>query len=124
MAVCDTVIVTPSPKSVGQDFQAQRKLFMKHFANGTSSNSSLSVASQWLQNERVQRNCTQHLSNSTHTVTKRSFPPAAGNNAVSRNITTVLEDLLKDYDSSQLPNQGKGNNFFDILLTVSRYIEL
>jgi gamma-aminobutyric acid receptor subunit alpha len=83
---------------------------MKHFANETSRNLPRTVASQWPQNHRTHRNLTQHLSGSTHTVTKRLFPPSAGNDAVSRNITIVLENLLKDYESSQLPTHGKGNN--------------
>lgn len=109
--VCESVLVTPTPKDLGQDVHTQRKSFMKHFVNGTSRNLSGPVVSQWPQNHRTYQNWTQHLSDSTHTVTKRSFPPTAGNDAVSRNITIVLENLLKDYESSQLPTHGKGNNF-------------
>lgn len=35
--------------------------------------------------------------------TKRSI-----NDAVSKNITLVLENLLKNYENSQLPTHGKG----------------
>nr|XP_032512144.1 uncharacterized protein LOC116766414 [Danaus plexippus plexippus] len=31
------------------------------------------------------------------------------NDAVSKNITMVLENLLKNYENSQLPTHGKGN---------------
>lgn len=31
------------------------------------------------------------------------------NDVVSKNITLVLENLLKNYESSQLPNHGRGN---------------
>lgn len=31
-----------------------------------------------------------------------------GNDVVSKNITMVLENLLKNYESSQLPTHGKG----------------
>nr|CAD7203081.1 unnamed protein product [Timema douglasi] len=42
-----------------------------------------------------------------HAVHKRVFLPA-GNYVVSRNISIVLENLLKNYESSQLPTHGKG----------------
>lgn len=109
--VCESVLVKPTPKDLGQEVHTQRKSFMKHFTNGTSRTLSRPVASQWPQNHRTHRNWTQHLSGSTHTVTKRTFPPTAGNDAVSRNITIVLENLLKDYESSQLPTHGKGKKF-------------
>lgn len=32
----------------------------------------------------------------------------SSNDIVSKNITLVLENLLKDYESSQLPTYGKG----------------
>jgi len=84
---------------------------MKHFANGTSR----TADSEWQQHHRTHRNWTQHLTGFTDTATRRSFPPSAGNDAVSRNITIVLENLLKDYESSQLPTHGKGNNSLFIL---------
>lgn len=39
----------------------------------------------------------------THAMWKRSI-----NDAVSKNITMVLENLLKNYENSQLPTHGKG----------------
>lgn len=36
----------------------------------------------------------------------KSRPPV--NDVVSKNITMVLENLLKNYESSQLPTHGKG----------------
>lgn len=33
------------------------------------------------------------------------------NDAVSKNITLVLENLLKNYENSQLPSHGKGKHF-------------
>jgi hypothetical protein len=110
--VCESVLVTPTPKDLGQEVHT--KSFMKHFANGTSRTVSRPVAFQWPQNHRTYQNWTQQRSVSTPTVTKRSFPPTAANDAVSRNITIVLENLLKDYESSQLPTHGKGNNFLFI----------
>lgn len=43
--------------------------------------------------------------NSVEYKTKRS----PGNDIVSRNITMVLENLLKNYERTQLPTHGKGN---------------
>jgi hypothetical protein len=108
MVVCESVPTTPSPKSLGQGVHMQRKVSIKHFPNGTSRIYSIPVASQWSQYPRIQRNGTRHLSDSTHTDTKRSLQLRAGNKAVSRNITTVLDNLLKNYESSQPPNNGKG----------------
>lgn len=42
--------------------------------------------------------------NSTHTHHKELF---------FRNISQILNDLLKDYDSSQHPNYNLGENFYD-----------
>lgn len=44
-------------------------------------------------------------------VWKRNFKRSI-NDAVSKNITLVLENLLKNYENSQLPTHGKGNLFF------------
>lgn len=41
-------------------------------------------------------------------VWKRDFKRSI-NDAVSKNITLVLENLLKNYENSQLPTHGKGN---------------
>jgi hypothetical protein len=112
--VCGSVLLAPTQKRLEQDVQTQRRSFLKHFAKGTSRNLPFPVASQWPQIHQTHRNWTQHLSDSTHTVTKRSFQPTAGNDEVSRNITIVLENLLKDYESSQLPTHGEGNNFLFI----------
>jgi hypothetical protein len=112
--VCESVLLTPTAKDLGQDVHRQRKSFVKYFANETSKTLSLPVAVQWPQNHRTPDNWTQNLSGSTHVITKRLFPLTAGNDAVSRNITLVLENLLKDYESSQLPTHGKGNNFLFI----------
>lgn len=38
----------------------------------------------------------------------RNARKAPLNDVVSKNITQVLENLLKDYESSQLPSHGKG----------------
>lgn len=35
------------------------------------------------------------------------------NDAVSKNITLVLENLLKNYENSQLPTHGKGKAFIN-----------
>lgn len=39
---------------------------------------------------------------------KTIFTRSPVNDMVSKNITLVLENLLKDYESSQLPSHGKG----------------
>lgn len=46
----------------------------------------------------------------------RKSPPrrSPSNDGVSKNITQVLENLLKNYESSQLPSHGKGNKLFSI----------
>jgi hypothetical protein len=69
-----------------------REPVLKHLANGTPETVGLS--------EVFQR---------PHVVSKRLFPLASGNDIVSRNITMVLENLLKNYESSQLPTHGKGS---------------
>jgi hypothetical protein len=38
------------------------------------------------------------------------------NDAVSKNITSVLENLLKNYENSQLPTHGKGEASFTSLI--------
>lgn len=45
--------------------------------------------------------------------TKRSI-----NDAVSKNITLVLENLLKNYENSQLPTHGKGEKQNTIVRNV------
>ena len=37
---------------------------------------------------------------------------AKANDIVSKNITMVLENLLKNYESSQTPTHGKGKYLF------------
>lgn len=51
-------------------------------------------------------------------VWKRDFKRSI-NDAVSRNITLVLENLLKNYENSQLPTHGKGKVYF-----ISFYIKV
>lgn len=46
-----------------------------------------------------------NLSITEHHVLQKRTPV---NDIVSKNITQVLENLLKDYESSQLPSHGKG----------------
>lgn len=48
----------------------------------------------------MQYNAMQHH----HSLKKRT----PTNDVVSKNITQVLENLLKNYESSQLPSHGKG----------------
>lgn len=47
-------------------------------------------------------------------VWKRDFKRSI-NDAVSKNITLVLENLLKNYENSQLPTHGKGKFYFTSL---------
>lgn len=42
------------------------------------------------------------------TFNRTIFTRSPVNDMVSKNITLVLENLLKDYESSQLPTHGKG----------------
>lgn len=52
-------------------------------------------------------------------VWKRDFKRSI-NDAVSKNITLVLENLLKNYENSQLPTHGKGNFYFTSLYMAFR----
>ncbi|KAL0106942.1 hypothetical protein PUN28_015454 [Cardiocondyla obscurior] len=47
-------------------------------------------------------------SGSTSTAGSRRMPRATVNDVVSKNITMVLENLLMNYENSQLPTHGKG----------------
>lgn len=51
------------------------------------------------------------------TLTLGRAPRATVNDVVSKNITMVLENLLMNYENSQLPTHGKGNNFARSQLT-------
>ncbi|XP_069679067.1 gamma-aminobutyric acid receptor subunit alpha-6-like isoform X2 [Periplaneta americana] len=105
---CHSVIIAPS-REVGEDVLMLRKSVLKYFANGTTSTMSLPVQLQWPpknhKQEEQYKDWTQPLTHS-HQVNKRFFPLPAGNDIVSRNITMVLENLLKNYESSQLPTHG------------------
>lgn len=46
------------------------------------------------------------------------------NNVVSRNITMVLENLLKNYESSQLPTHGKGKWVCTLSVTFNYVSEI
>jgi hypothetical protein len=89
---------------MGQDVLALRTPVLRRFTNGTPETVTLPEGLQQPQKYRAQR-----LSGPAHVVSKRLFPLTKGNDVVSRNITMVLENLLKDYESSQLPTHGKGN---------------
>jgi gamma-aminobutyric acid receptor subunit alpha len=91
---------------VGQDILTFKKPVLKYFSNGTSRRTSVPMAQQ---KHGTRENWAQQLDGSAHVISKRLFPLTAGNDVVSRNITMVLENLLKDYESSQLPTHGKGN---------------
>jgi hypothetical protein len=96
-----------------QDVLTFKKPVLKYFANGTSGIVSVPLARQW-----PQKHWAQQQSGSPHVVNKRLFPLTAGNDIVSRNITMVLENLLKDYESSQLPTHGKGNMLAFFLIII------
>jgi gamma-aminobutyric acid receptor subunit alpha len=89
---------------MGQDVLALRTPVLRRFTNGTPETVILPEGFQ-----RPQKYGAQRLSGPAHVVNKRLFPLTTGNDVVSRNITMVLENLLKDYESSQLPTHGKGN---------------
>lgn len=66
---------------------------------------------------------------STLTIQGR-VPRATVNDIVSRNITMVLENLLMNYENSQLPTHGKGEEVaeraertFDVRLIFSKILE-
>jgi hypothetical protein len=91
---------------VGQDVLTVWKPILRHYANVTSE-TAVRAPPEDLQ--RPHKHWAQRLSRPAHSVRKRLFPLTIGNDVVSRNITMVLENLLKDYESSQLPTHGKGN---------------
>lgn len=49
-------------------------------------------------------------SSSESLVIGSKMPRAMMNDTVSKNITLVLENLLMNYENSQLPTHGKGKN--------------
>jgi gamma-aminobutyric acid receptor subunit alpha len=103
---------------MGQEVLTLKRPVLKYLANETSRIVSVPVAHRWPQKHRNQEYWTQQLSGSTHVISKRLFPLPAGNDVVSRNITMVLENLLKDYDSSQLPTHGKGKSLHVSLFSL------
>ncbi|XP_023701662.1 gamma-aminobutyric acid receptor alpha-like isoform X2 [Cryptotermes secundus] len=88
---------------MGQSALALRTSVLRRFTNRTPETVALPESFQ-----QPQKYWAQRLSDPAHVVSKRLFPLTTGNDVVSRNITMVLENLLKDYESSQLPTHGKG----------------
>ncbi|XP_023701663.1 gamma-aminobutyric acid receptor subunit alpha-1 isoform X3 [Cryptotermes secundus] len=101
--VCDSLIISPTTRDMGQSALALRTSVLRRFTNRTPETVALPESFQ-----QPQKYWAQRLSDPAHVVSKRLFPLTTGNDVVSRNITMVLENLLKDYESSQLPTHGKG----------------